>query len=145
MNGSVRLTPFSLCSHHCIIMNFLGVITNHRSEVHTKGQGQRSKVNVTEVTIQLSHFQTVTQVWIHMWWWYDAQHLMMLRRGALLFPKVICQISRSHRTKKSQILSLIECFRTQEGLMNLIRTMRTPGWILNLPMAFKWCTKLDIV
>ena len=56
----------------------------------------RSKVNVTEVLTQLSRFQTVTPVWIHIWWWNDAQSLMLLRRGSLLFFKVIRQISRSH-------------------------------------------------
>ena len=46
---SVRLsvTPFWLCSHHRIIMKFSGVITNDKSDVHAKGQGQRSKVKVT--------------------------------------------------------------------------------------------------
>ena len=50
MNGSVRpsvcpsVTPFSLCLHHRIIMKFVGVITNGRSEVRQKGQGQTSKV-----------------------------------------------------------------------------------------------------
>ena len=101
MNGifrpSVRLsvTPFWLCSHHRIIMKFSGVITNDRSDVHAKGQGQRSKVKVTEVNTQLSLFRTVTPVWIHIWWWNDAQSLMLLRRGALLVFKVIHQISRS--------------------------------------------------
>ena len=102
---SVRLsvTPFSPCSHHHIIMKFSGVITNDKSNVHTKGQGQRSKVKVTEVNTQLNRFQTVTLVWIHIWWWNDAYSLMMLRRGALLFFKVIRQISRSHGSKKRQI------------------------------------------
>ena len=42
---SVRLsvTPFSPCSHHRIIMKFSGVITNDKSDVHAKGQGQRSR------------------------------------------------------------------------------------------------------
>ena len=42
---SVRpsVTPFWLCSHHCIIMKFSGVITSDRSDVHAKGQGQRSR------------------------------------------------------------------------------------------------------
>ena len=39
--------PCWLCSHHRIIMKFSGVITNDRSDVHAKGQGQRSKVKVT--------------------------------------------------------------------------------------------------
>ena len=49
MNGSVRLfvTPFSLCSCDRIIMKFFEVITIDRSNVHARGQGQRSKVKVT--------------------------------------------------------------------------------------------------
>ena len=72
MNGSVCLsvrpsvclsiTPLSLCSHHRIITKFSGVITNDRSDVQAKGQGQRSKFKVTEVTTQLNSFQTVTPV-----------------------------------------------------------------------------------
>ena len=102
---SVRpsVTPFWLCSHHPIIMKFSGVITSDRSDVHAKGQGQRSKVKVTEVTTQLNRFRTVTPVWIHIWWWNDAYSLIMLRRGALLFFKVIRQISRSHGSKNRQI------------------------------------------
>ena len=102
---SVRLsvTPFWLCSHHRIIMKFSGVITNDQRKVHAKGQGQRSKVKVTEVTTQLNRFRTVTPVWIHIWWWNDAYSLMLLRRGALLFFKVIRQISRSHGSKNRQI------------------------------------------
>ena len=102
---SVRLsvTPFWLCSHHRIIMKFSGVITNDQRKVHAKGQGQRSKVKVTEVTTQLNRFRTVTPVWIHIWWWNDAYSLMLLRRDALLFFKVIRQISRSHGSKNRRI------------------------------------------
>ena len=99
----LSVTPFWLCSHLRIIMKFSGVITNDKSDVHAKGQGQRSKVKVTEVNTQLNRFRTVTPVWIHIWWWNDAYSLMMLRRGALLFLKVIRQISRSHGSKKRQI------------------------------------------
>ena len=52
-------TPFSLCSHHGIIMKFSGVITNGRSDVYAKVQGQRSKVKVTEVKTPISHFGTI--------------------------------------------------------------------------------------
>ena len=102
---SVRLsvTPFWLCSHHPIIMKFSEVITSDKNDVHAKGQGQRSKVKVTEVTTQLHRFRTVTPVWIHIWWWDDAYSLIMLRRGALLFFKVIRQISRSHGSKNRRI------------------------------------------
>ena len=78
------VTPFSLCSHHPIIMKWSRVITNDKSDIHAKVKGQRSKVKVTEVKTQLSHFRTVTPVWIHIWWWNDAQSLMLLRRVALL-------------------------------------------------------------
>ena len=84
-------------------MKFSGVITNDQSKVHAKGQGQRSKVKVTEVTTQLNRFRTVTPVWIHIWWWNDAYSLMLLRRGALLFFKVIRQIARSHGSKNRRI------------------------------------------
>ena len=106
---SVRLsvcpsvTPFWLCFHRRIITKFSGVITNDKSDVHAKGQGQRSKVKVTEVTTQLNRFRTVTPVWINIWWWNDAYSLMLLRRGALLFLKVIRQISRSHGSKNRRI------------------------------------------
>ena len=99
----LSVTPFWLCSHHPIIMKFSGVITNDQSKVRAKGQGQRSKVKVTEVTTQLNRFRTVTPVWIDIWWWNDAYSLMLLRRGALLFFKVICQISRSHGSKNHRI------------------------------------------
>ena len=97
------VTPFWLCSHHRIIMKFSGVITSDRSDVHGKGQGQRSKVKVTEVTTQLNRFRTVTPIWIHIWWWNDAYSLIMLRRGALLFFKVIRQIWRSPGSKNRRI------------------------------------------
>ena len=105
MNGIFcpPVTPFWLCSHHCIIMKFSGVITKDQGKVHAKGLGQRSKVKVTEVTTQLNRFRTVTPVWIHIWWWNDTYSLMMLRRCALLFFKVICQISRSHGAKNHPI------------------------------------------
>ena len=100
----LSVTPFWLCSHHRI-MKFSGVITNDQSKVHAKGQGQgqRSKVKVTEVTTQLNRFRTVTPVWIPIWWYNDAYSLMLLRRGALLFFKVIRQILRSHGSKNRRI------------------------------------------
>ena len=55
----------------------------------------RSEVKVTEVKPQFRRFPTVTPVWIDIWWWNDAQTLMLLRRGALLFFEVIRKISRS--------------------------------------------------
>ena len=43
---------FWLCYHHRIIMKFSGITTKDPGKVHAKGQGQRSKVKVTEVTTQ---------------------------------------------------------------------------------------------
>ena len=74
-----------------------------KSDVHAKGQGQRSKVKVTEVTTQLNRFRTVTPVWIHIWWWNYTYSLMLPRRGALLFLKVIRQFSRSHGAKNRKV------------------------------------------
>ena len=47
----LSVTPFSLCSCHRIIMKFSGVIAIDKTDVHARGQGQRSKVKVTEVKI----------------------------------------------------------------------------------------------
>ena len=97
------VTPFWLCSHHRIIIKLSGVITKDQGKVHAKGQGQRSKVKVTEITTQLNRFRIVTPVWIHIWWWNDTYSLMLLRRDALLFFKVILQVSRSHGAKNRRI------------------------------------------
>ena len=62
------VTPFSRCSSHHIIMKFSEVITNDRSDVHAKGQGQRSKVKVKEIKpnlailTQIENFRTVIPV-----------------------------------------------------------------------------------
>ena len=45
-------------------MTFSGVITNDQSEIHAKGQRQRSKVKVTDVNTQINSFRTVTRrIW----------------------------------------------------------------------------------
>ena len=123
-------TPFWLCSHHRIIIKFSGVITKDQGNVHAKGQGQRSKVKVTEVTTQLSRFRTVTPVWIHIWWWNDTYSLMLLRRGALLF------LRSSVKFQGHTALKIVEL---------------DPDWAfpdcnssLNSPMGTKCCTKLEV-
>ena len=116
------VTPFWLCSHHRIIMKFSGVITLDQGKVHAKGQGHRGHD-------PNFRFRTVTPVWIYIWWWNDTYILMLLRRGALLYFKVIRQISRSHGAEIAEF---------------------DPDWAfpdcnssLNSPMAMKWCTKLE--
>ena len=71
-------------------------------------QGHTSNFKVTRlkkssILTQIGRFRTVTPVWIHIWWWNDAYSLMLLRRGALLFFKVIRQISRSHGSKNRRM------------------------------------------
>ena len=105
------VTPFSLCSCHRIIMKFSGVITINKSNVHAKGQGQKSNIKVTEVKTQFVRFRTVTHG-IHEWLWNDAWSLNGHRRGALLFFKVICKISRSQEAKKLSNLTQFERFWT---------------------------------
>ena len=103
MNGIFRrsvchtfLTMFPSSYHHEIIRSYYQWQKWHpckRSRSEVKGQGHT----------QLSGFRTVTPVWIHIWWWNDAHSLMLLRRSALLFFKVIHQISRSHGSKNRWI------------------------------------------
>ena len=71
-------------------------------------QGHPSNFKVTRLKkssnlTQIGRFATVTLFWIHIWWWNDAFSLMLLRRSALLFFKVIRQISRSHGSKNRRI------------------------------------------
>ena len=111
---SVRL---SLCPSHLfdyvpIIVsswNFqeLLLMTDVRSmqKFKVKGQGHRGH----DPTFR---FRTVTPVWIHIWWWNDTNSLMLLRRGALLFFKVIHQISRSH----GAVGTVMTIFRTHKSL-----------------------------
>ena len=127
---SMPVTPFSLCSHHGIIMRFSGVITNDRCDVHAKVQGQRSKVKVTEVKTQISHFETITPVWFHIWWWNDAQSLILFRSGALLIFNVICQILRSHGLTKSSI-------STQIGRFCTVSPVRIHRWLWNVAQILR--------
>ena len=43
-------------------MEFTGVITIDKSDVYANGQGQRTKVKVTEVKNQFTCFRTLTQM-----------------------------------------------------------------------------------
>ena len=132
---SVRLsvcpsvTSFSPCSHHRIIMKFSGVITNDKSDVHAKGQGQRSKVKVTEVNTQLNRFRTVTPEFtyddemMHIAWWCLGEVPYCFWRSSVKF--------HGHAALKSVEFD--------------------PDWAfpdcnssLDSPMATKWCTKLEV-
>ena len=116
----LSVTPFSLCSHHRIIVKF----SNDRTDVHAKSQGQRSKVKVTEVKTLFSGFWTVTSDRIHIWWWNDGQSLIIHRRGALLFFKIIHQISRSHGSNNRQ-------FWPKLGVSGTITLVSIHQWLWN--------------
>ena len=81
------------------------------------------------ILTRTERFRTVTPVLLYQWLWHDAQSLKQHRRDALLFFKVIRQISRSNGTKNADF---------------------GPNWAfpdcntsLVPPIAMKWCTKLE--
>ena len=143
MTGSVRLSVrLSVCLSVCpsVCHTFLTMLpssyhheifrSNYHSQKWCPCKRSRSKVKVTEVNTQLSRFRTLTPVWIHIGRWNHAHSWWQHRRGALLFFKVIRQISTSHGSKNRRI---------------------DPDWAfpdcnssLNSPMATKWCTKLEV-
>ena len=123
---SVRHT-FSQCfCHHIMKFSCLDW-----SDVHTKRQGQRSKVKVAEVKklilSQFWYFQTVIPVGIRKWQKNYAQSFKWHRKSVLLFFKVIHQRSRSNRPKNHHL--------------NLISSLPYNKSISNSDMAMKWCTK----
>ena len=132
---SVRLFArlFARLSH---LFHYVPII-----DVHAKGQGQRSKAKGKN---QLSRFRTVIPVWIHIWQWNDAQSFMWLRRGALSFFEVICQISRSHRTKKSPILTQIERFRTVTPVLQLFFKVIHQIWRSHRTKNCQFWPKLNV-
>ena len=109
-------------------MIFSGVITNDRRDVHAKGQGQRSKV--TEVTTQLNRFRTVTQVWIHIWWWNYALAWYCLEEVPYCFSRLYVKF-QGHTALK------IVKFDPDWAFPDC-------NWSLNSPMATRWCTKLEV-
>ena len=135
MNGSVRpsvcpsvrpsLTPFSLCSHRCIIRKFSWFITNDKSDVHANDQDQRSKVKVTEIKTQFSCFRTITPVWIYIWWWNDA-HRCCLEEVPYCFSRSSIKF-QGHTGQK------ITNFDSNWAFLDCNTS-------LNSLMAIKWCT-----
>ena len=122
---SVPVTHFSLCSPHGIIMKFSGVITNDRSDVCAKFQGERSKVKATEVKTQVSRFETIIPVWFHIRWWNDV-----LERYPIDFQG---HLSNFKVTRLKKIVD----FDPNWALPDCIST-------LNSKMAMKWCKKIEV-
>ena len=108
--------------------SFRSYHTKVMSMQKVRGQGQRSKVKVTEVTTQLNCFRTVTPVWIHIWWWNDAYGLTLLREVPYSFSK------SSVKFQGHTALKIIE-FDSNWAFPDCNSS-------LNSPMATKWCKKL---
>ena len=66
-----------------------------------KVRGQRSRSQRSTPNLAVSGL--LTPVWIHIWQWNHAHSWKQHRRGALLFFKVIHQISRSQGSKNRRI------------------------------------------
>ena len=118
------VTAFWLCSHYRIIIKFSGVITRDQGKVHAKGQSQRSKFKVTEVTTQLNRFRTVTPVWIHIWWWNDRYSLMLLRRGALLFLAATKQLYEWYFLSVRPSVRLSHLFSCDQAALWMVFSVR---------------------
>ena len=101
---------------------------SYSPETHSSGQNWKFFVLCEIVIWQM----TVTLVWIHRWLWNDAQSLKQHRRGAPLFCKIICQISRSHGTKKIAYFDPNWAFPDSNSS-------------LNSPRGLRWCTKLGVM
>ena len=94
----------------------------------SKFQGHTGKK--VPILTRIERFRTEALVWIHRWLRNDERSLKYYRRGALLFFKVIHQISRSQGQKKCRFW---------------------PNWpfpdcnsSLNSQMSMMWWTKLEL-
>ena len=97
------------------------------SKSTVKFQGHTTEKS--SILTQIGRSRTVTPVRVHWWLWNDVQGLKQHWRGALLFFKVICHISRSQWTKTADF--------------DLNWAFPDCNLSLNLPMTLKWCTKLN--
>ena len=136
VHPSVRLSviPVSQCYCHRIIIKFLGVITIGKNDVHISGQGQRSKVKLIEVK---TNFASI-------WAFPDCNSIFEFTDGYEI----------TH-TAWSGTEEVPYCF-SKLSVKFPGHTGRKiddfdPKWAfpdcntsLNLHMAMKWCTKLDV-
>ena len=99
---SVRL---SVCPSH--LFDYVPIIVSSWNFQKLSPRTRVRSMQKVKVRGQMSRSQrsrpNLTPVWIRIWWWNDTYSLMLLRRGALLFLKVIRQISRSHGSKIRRI------------------------------------------
>ena len=136
------VTPFLLCSHYRIIMKFSGVITRDQGKVHAKGQGQRSKVKVTEVTTQL-HGAKNRQIWPRL----GVSGLQLqfeFTNGYEMIHKAWSSIEKMPYCFWGSSVKFLG--HTAKKIVDF-----DPNWAfpdcnsnLNSPKGMKWCTKLEV-
>ena len=114
----------SLKQHRRVALLFFKVICQFSGSRRTKKK--------SPILTWSERFRTLTPVSKYQWLSNAAQSVMLYRRGALLFFKVIHQILRSRGTKK---------------IANFYSNWAFPDCTSSLtsPMDLKWCTKLDVV
>ena len=113
-------------------MKFSRVFTIDRSDVHAKGQGERSRSHKPkQILPQFGCFLIITPVSIHRWLWNHAQSFKWCSKGAFLFSRSSIKF-QSHTVQKIDNLDLNWAFPDFKCNFNL--------W-----MATEWCTKLKLV
>ena len=123
LSPSVRLSvcdTFFTMFHHRIIMKFSGVITNDRSDVHAKGQGQRSRSQRSQPNFT-NDYEMVDKAWCCL-----GQVPYCFSRSSVKF--------QGHTAKKIVEIDPGWAFPGCNFSLN--------NSSLNSPMAPKWCTKL---
>ena len=123
---SVRLSIcLSICPSGCLsylfhcassvialLWDFQELLPLKKSDVHSKGQGQRSRSQrAKQFFPQCGRFWTVTPVWMNRWLRNYAQSLKWCRRGAIFFQGHLSNFKVT-RAEKSTILIRIAHFRT---------------------------------
>ena len=133
MNGSVRpsVCPSVCLSHLFHYVAFIVSSWNFQGLLPMTEVRNMQKVKVTEVKTLFSRLQTVTRLNSHMVI-NDAQALMLLRKGALLFFKVIRKFQGHMVTHKSLIL-------TQNGHFRTVTPIWIHRWIWNDAQSLKQC------
>ena len=99
------ITPFWLCSHHRITMKFSGVFTNDRSDVHAKGQDQRSKVTAANRSvISVIHYGRLAQNTVLRTF---RKHSGNFEISRIYFLTVLCQMIHLPKHKTLYLLKTI--------------------------------------
>ena len=124
----LSVTPFSLCSSHRIIMKFSGVITTDKSDVHAKGQGQGSRSHRSKPNLIVSRLQ----LQFEFIYGYEMKH-----KAWNCIEEVPYCFSRSSVKFQDHMGQKIADFDLNWALLDC-------NSILNLPMATKQCTKLEV-